>query len=186
MNQAELALGPSLADYAKLYAASGGVVWMRRVSDLETPVSAMLKLGADKPGALLLESVQGGDFRGRYSIIALKPDLVWRVRDGSAEISRGGFGDSAFRSQRDPPLKSLRKLLARSALDLPPHLPPMAAGLFGYLGYDMVRQVERLPEKATDPIGTPEALLVRPTIVAVFDNVTGEITLITPARKKTS
>jgi anthranilate synthase component 1 len=69
-------------------------------------------------------------------------------------------------------------------MDLPPHLPPMAAGLFGYLGYDMVRLVEKLPEKAADPIGTPEALLVRPTIVAVFDNVTGEITLITPARKR--
>jgi anthranilate synthase component 1 len=184
MNQTELALGPALADYAKHHAAGGGVVWMRRVSDLETPVSAMLKLGADKPGAFLLESVQGGDFRGRYSIIGLKPDLVWRVREGRAEVSRGGFADSAFRTQRDAPLKSLRKLLARSAMELPLHLPPMAAGLFGYLGYDMVRQVEQLPEKAADPIGTPEALLVRPTIVAVFDNVTGEITLITPARKR--
>src|SRR5690606_18986004 len=134
----------------KAHALGGGVVWMRRVSDLETPVAAMLKLGADKPGSFLLESVQGGDFRGRYSIIGLKPDLVWRVRDGRAEISRGGFGESAFRPQRDGPLKSLRKLLTRSALDLPAHLPPMAAGLFGYLGYDMVRLVERLPEKAAD------------------------------------
>ncbi len=184
MKPAELALGPALAEYVKVHATGGGVVWMRRVSDLETPVSAMLKLGADKPGSFLLESVQGGDFRGRYSIIGLKPDLVWRVRDGRAEISRGGFSDSAFRAQRDAPLKSLRKLLARSAMELPPHLPPMAAGLFGYLGYDIVRQVERLPEKSADPIGTPEALLVRPTIVAVFDNVTGEITLITPARKR--
>lgn len=184
MSQSEPALEPALAAYTEAHARGGGVVWMKRVSDLETPVSAMLKLGADKPGSFLLESVQGGDFRGRYSIIGLKPDLVWRVRDGRAEASRGGFGDSAFRAQRDAPLKSLRKLLAKSALDLPPHLPPMAAGLFGYLAYDMVRLVERLPEKAADPIGTPEALLVRPTIVAVFDNVTGEITLITPARKR--
>jgi anthranilate synthase component 1 len=184
MSQGEPALEPALAAYTEAHARGGGVLWMKRVSDLETPVAAMLKLGADKPGSFLLESVQGGDFRGRYSIIGLKPDLVWRVRDGRAEASRGGFGDSAFRSQRDPPLKNLRKLLARSALDLPPHLPPMAAGLFGYLAYDMVRLAERLPEKAADPIGTPEALLVRPTIVAVFDNVTGEITLITPARKR--
>lgn len=185
MSQAEPALEPALADYSKAHAAGGGVVWMRRVSDLETPVSTLLRLGADKPGSFLLESVQGGDFRGRYSIIGLKPDLVWRVRDGRAETSRGGFTGSAFRPQRDEPLKSLRKLLARSALDLPPHLPPMAAGLFGYLSYDMVRLVERLPEKVADPIGTPDALLVRPTIVAVFDNVTSEITLITPARKRT-
>lgn len=184
MSKAEPALEPALTAYAEAHARGGGVVWMKRVSDLETPVSAMLKLGADKPGSFLLESVQGGDFRGRYSIIGLKPDLVWRVRDGRAEASRGGFGDSAFRAQRDAPLKSLRKLLTRSALDLPSHLPPMAAGLFGYLGYDMVRLVEKLPEKAADPIGTPQALLVRPTIVAVFDNVTGEITLITPARKR--
>jgi anthranilate synthase component 1 len=184
MNEAP-ALEPAPAAFAEAHVRGGGVIWMRRVSDLETPVSALLKLGADKAGSFLLESVQGGDFRGRYSIIGLKPDLVWRARDGRAEMSRGGFADSAFRAQRDPPLKSLRKLLARSALDLPPHLPPMAAGLFGYLGYDMVRLVERLPDKAPDPISTPEALLVRPTIVAVFDNVTSEITLITPARKRT-
>ncbi|MEZ5971299.1 MAG: anthranilate synthase component I [Hyphomonadaceae bacterium] len=184
MSQTEPALEPAPADFAAAHARGGGVVWMKRVSDLETPVSAMLKLGADKPGSFLLESVQGGDFRGRYSIIGLKPDLVWRVRDGRAETSRGGFGQSAFRAQRDAPLKGLRKLLAKSALELPAHLPPMAAGLFGYLGYDMVRLVERLPEKTADPIGTPEALLVRPTVVAVFDNVTGEITLITPARKR--
>lgn len=178
------ACSPSEEGFARAYAQGGGVIWSRRVSDLETPVSAMLKLGCDKPGAFLLESVQGGDFRGRFSIIGLKPDLVWRVKNGRAEISRGGFGESAFRPQRDAPLKSLRKLLARSALELPAPLPPMAAGLFGYLGYDMARFIERLPEQAPDPIGAPDAILVRPTIVAVFDNVTSEITLVTPARKR--
>jgi anthranilate synthase component 1 len=156
------ALSPSPDDFAAAYLDGGAVVWTSRVSDLETPVSAMLKLGADRPGAFLLESVQGGDFRGRYSIIGLKPDLVWRVKDGRAETSRGGFHDSAFRPQRDAPLKSLRKLLARSALKLPSRLPPMAAGLFGYLGYDMVRFIERLPDKAPDPIGAPDALLRKP------------------------
>lgn len=176
---------PSLSAFDDAYAAGGAVVWARRVSDLETPVSAILKLGVEKPGSFLLESVQGGDFRGRYSIIGLRPDLVWRVRNGRAETSRGGFDDKSFRPQRDPPLKSLRKLLQRSALELPAPLPPMAAGLFGYLGYDMVRYIERLPDKAPDPAGTPDAILVRPTVVAVFDNVTGEITLVTPARKRT-
>ncbi len=184
MSQTPRALSPAPEDFAAAYAKGGGVVWMQRISDLETPVSALLKLGADKPGTLLLESVQGGDFRGRYSIIGLKPDLVWRVQNGRAETSRGGFGESTFRPQRDAPLKSLRKLLARSALDLPAPLPPMAAGLFGYLGYDMVRFMEKLPEKAADPIGTPDALLVRPTVICVFDNVTGEVTLVTPARAR--
>ena len=175
---------PSPEEFAAAYERGGGVVWIRRVSDLETPVGALLKFGADKSGSFLLESVQGGDFRGRFSIIGLKPDLVWRVKNGHAETSRGGFADSAFRPQRDPPLRSLRKLLDRSALELPAPLPPMAAGLFGYLGYDMIRFIERLPEHAPDPIGTPDALLMRPTIVAVFDNVTSEITLVTPARKR--
>jgi anthranilate synthase component 1 len=178
------ALSPSPDEFAEAYANGGGLVWTSRVSDLETPVSALLKLGPEKPGMFLLESVQGGDFRGRYSIIGLKPDLVWRVKNGRAEISRGGFEDKAFRPQRDEPLKSLRKVLTRSALKLPSTLPPMAAGLFGFLGYDMVRFIERLPDKAADPIGTPDALLVRPTVICVFDNVTSEITLVTPARAR--
>ncbi len=180
------ALSPSPEAFAASYARGGAVVWTRQISDLETPVSALLKLGPDKPGAFLLESVQGGDFRGRYSIIGVKPDLVWRVRDGRAEASRGGFEDRSFRPQRDAPLKSLRKLLTRSALEPPADLPPMAAGLFGYLGYDMVRFIERLPDAAADPIAAPDALLVRPTVICVFDNVTSEITLVTPARARAS
>ncbi|WP_395648327.1 anthranilate synthase component I [Terricaulis sp.] len=178
------ALWPAPDAFAAAYARGGAVVWTRRISDLETPVSAMLKLGADTPGAFLLESVQGGDFRGRYSIIGARPDLVWRVKGGRAETSRGGFADKSFRAQRDAPLKSLRKLLDKSALEMPNELPPPAAGLFGYLGYDMVRFIEKLPEKAPDPLGTPDALLMRPTIVCVFDNVTSEIILVTPARKR--
>jgi anthranilate synthase component I len=184
MSGCEGASSPSLDAFRVSYENGGALVWTRRIADLETPVSAMLKLGADKPGAFLLESVQGGEFRGRYSIIGLKPDLVWRVRDGRAEASRGGFSDAAFRVQREAPLKSLRKLLARSALAIPTELPPMAAGVFGYLGYDMVRFIERLAEKAPDPLGTPDALLVRPTIVIVFDNVTGDMIVVTPARKR--
>jgi len=180
------ALSPPPDEFAAAYANGGAVVWTTRVSDLETPVSALLKLGPDRPGVFLLESVQGGDFRGRYSIIGLKPDLVWRVRDGRAELSSGSFDSNAFRIQRDAPLKSLRKLLTRSALKLPSTLPPMAAGLFGYLGYDMARFIERLPDNAPDPIGTPDALLVRPTVICVFDNVTSEITLVTPARARSN
>src|SRR5262245_33476743 len=182
--KADAVASPSCEAFADAYESGGAVVWTRRVSDLETPVSALLKLGPEQPGAFLLESVQGGDFRGRFSIIGLKPDLIWRVRDGQAEISFGPF--LRFHRHGGPasPLESLREILRASALKLPPELPPMAAGLFGYLGYDMVRFIERLPDKAPDPLGTPDALLVRPTVVAVFDNVTSEVTFVTPARKK--
>jgi anthranilate synthase component 1 len=182
---------PDIEAFANAHARGGAIVWTRRISDLETPVSALIKLGAERPGSFLLESVQGGDFRGRYSVIGVNPDLIWRVRDGFAEVSDGGFADADFQRHAGwtadapkTPIDSLRRLLETSALDLPPHLPPMAAGLFGYLGYDLVRHVERLPDAAPDPLGTPEALLVRPTVVAVFDNITSEITIITPLRKR--
>jgi anthranilate synthase component 1 len=173
---------PAFEPFEAQFAAGGALVWTRRISDLETPVSALLKLGADQPGAFLLESVQGGDWRGRYSIIGLQPDLIWRVRDGVASISRKGFNEEAFKPMREPPLQALRAVLAQSKLTIPADLPPMAAGLFGYLSYDMIRYVERLPDLAQDPLNLPEAVLVRPTVVAVFDNVSSEITLVTPAR----
>jgi anthranilate synthase component 1 len=159
-------------------------VFTKQVSDLETPVSTLLKLGADQPGVFLLESVQGGDWRGRYSILGFQPDLVWRVRHGVAEQSRGRFDDAAFRPDKRPVLQSLKHVITASSLTLPAHLPPPAAGLFGYLSYDMIRYVERLPDSPPDPLDLPEALLVRPTVVAVFDNVGQEITLVTPVRPK--
>jgi len=177
-----ISVEPAFAAFEDAFSTGGGLVWTRRISDLETPVSALLKLGAEKPGSFLLESVQGGDWRGRYSIIGLRPDLIWRVRDGRAEISRGRFEDSAFRPVKAKPLDALRQVLTRSALPVPPALPPMAAGLFGFLSYDMVRYVERIEDLPADPLGLPEAVLIRPTVVAVFDNVSSEITLVTPAR----
>jgi anthranilate synthase component I len=177
------AFSPSFEDFTRSYETGAALVWTRRVSDLDTPVSTLLKLGADAPGCFVLESAREADnWRARYSILGLKPDLVWRVKDGRAQTSRGGFDDADFRPERDAPLASLRKLIKRSALTVPEGLPPMVAGLFGYLGYDMVRQVERLTEIAPDPLGTPDALLLRPTVVAVFDSATSEIILATPVR----
>jgi anthranilate synthase component 1 len=167
---------------AGLAAGRAQLVWTRRISDLETPVSALLKLGADAPGAFLLESVQGGDWRGRYSIIGMAPDLVFRIAGGRAARSDGGFEEHDFRPMDAPPIDALRRVVAESAANIPPELPPPAAGLFGYLSYDMVRYVEKLPGGAPDPLGVPEALMVRPTIVAVFDNVASEIIFVTVAR----
>ena len=158
------------------------LVWTRRVSDLETPVSVLLKLGADAPGTFLLESVQGGDWRGRYSIIGLDPDLAFRVKDGVAATSAGGFEDADFTAMAEAPIAALRRVVQESAADIPAGLPPPSAGLFGFLAYDMIRYVERLPGGAPDPLDLPDALLVRPRIVAVFDNVASEITFVTVAR----
>ena len=139
---------PQATAFAKRYArGEAQVVWTTLVSDLETPVSAFLKIAGARPMSFLLESVEGGAVRGRYSIIGLEPDLVWRTVTGRAEINR----TAASRQPRDlhacneAPLAALRALIAESRIELPDMLPPMAAGIFGYLGYDMVRLMEELP-----------------------------------------
>ena len=154
------------------------------VADLETPVAAFLKLRHERRGAaFLLESVEGGAVRGRYSMVGLDPDLIWRCRGGVAEMCREPPGrEPRFIRDERPPLDSLRALIAESAITVEPDLPPMAAGLFGYLGYDMVRLMERLPPPNPDVLGVPDAILVRPTVMVVFDAVRDEISLITPVR----
>jgi anthranilate synthase component 1 len=154
------------------------------IADLETPVSAYLKLAAGRRGdMLLLESVEGGAQRGRYSMIGLDPDLKFRSTGTGAEINRNPAADpTRFIPCPGAPLDALRALLAESRIDLPPGLPPMSAGVFGYLGYDMVRQMERLPPAKPDPIGVPEALLIRPTVMVVFDSVRDEMIVVTPIR----
>jgi anthranilate synthase component 1 len=143
----------------------------------------MIKLAEGRPYSFLLESVEGGAVRGRYSMIGMKPDLVWRSRGDAVEVNRRARTDhAAFEPDPTPPLESLRALLAESRIELGADLPPMAAGLFGYLGYDMVRHVERLPDDDPDPLGLPDAVLVRPTVVAVFDNVEDLVTIVTPVR----
>jgi anthranilate synthase component 1 len=172
--------GPFSASYET---GAPQVVWTRLVADLETPVSAYLKIVGSNANAFLLESVEGGAVKGRYSIIGLEPDLIWRVQDGGASINRRVQQDpAAFTPQSRPPLDALRDLLAESRIEIPESLPPMAAGVFGYLGYDMVRQMEDLAPAKPDPIGVPDALFIRPTVVIVFDAVKDEITVVTPVR----
>ncbi|WP_034388162.1 anthranilate synthase component I [Hellea balneolensis] len=153
------------------------LVYARVVNDLDTPVSAYLKIATGKPYAFLFESVQGGEIRGRYSFLGFSPDVIWRSQGDVSEISRDG---EAFKTLDGQPLDTLRALQAESAFDLPEGIPPMGAGLFGYLGYDMIRQVETLASDLPDPIGTPDAIMVRPTIVAIFDAVAQEIIVASP------
>jgi anthranilate synthase component 1 len=159
------------------------LVWRRLIDDLETPVSAYLKVANGKPYSFLFESVEGGAWRGRYSIIAMNPDLVWRCWGETAEIAKGDPGElGVFQAQSEPSLESLKNLIAESRMDIPEGLPPMAGGIFGVLGYDMVRLVERLPSVNPDPLGLPDAILIRPSIVAVFDAIAQEIILVTTVR----
>jgi anthranilate synthase component I len=177
---------PSADAFTARYAAGEPqVVWTTLVADLETPVSAFLKITASRPMSFLLESVEGGAVRGRYSIIGLEPDLIFRVNGRHAEINRTVETDpAAFVPVNDAPLAALRDLIGESRIVLPSALPPMAAGVFGYLGYDMVRLMEDLPAPAPDPIGIPDAILLRPTLLIVFDAVEDTITIVTPVRPR--
>ncbi len=173
---------PDFSDFEQAYAAARPqVVWTTLVADLETPVSAMLKLADGRPNSFLLESVEGGAIRGRYSFIGLKPDLIWRCHGDKAEINRRArFDADAFEPCAGGAIATLRAVVAESRIELPPHLPPMAAGLVGYMGYDMVRLVERLPDDNPDVMGVPDGMFLRPTVIAVFDSIEDLVTVITP------
>ncbi|WP_300031025.1 anthranilate synthase component I [uncultured Roseobacter sp.] len=163
-------------------AGQNQIVFTRLAADLDTPVSLMLRLTGAQKDAFVLESVTGGEVRGRYSIIGMKPDLVWRCRGETSEVNRAARYDAeAFAPMQGNPLDALRALIAESRIDLPEDLPQAAAGLFGYLGYDMVRLVEHLPHINPDPLGLPDAVMLRPSVVAVLDGVKGEVTVVSPA-----
>jgi len=143
----------------------------------------MLKLAHERPNSFLLESVEGGAARGRYSVIGCEPDVIWRANGAKAETNRTPQSDAgAFAPSPLPTVASLRALLTESAIALPPELPPMAAGIFGYMGYDTVRLIERLPDEKEDGLGLPDSILVRPTLIVIFDNVKDEMTVVTPVR----
>lgn len=167
--------------------AKSQLIWQEFNGDLETPVSCYLKLAGDLKNAFLLESVEGGASRGRYSFIGINPDLLWRSFGEVAEICRFSPANQNQSSQTQnwikessPTLESLRKLVASVNLEIPSHLPPMAAGLIGYLGYDTIRLIEAIPNQNPDPLGLPEGLFMRPTLMLIFDNISDRMTLATP------
>ncbi|WP_111559442.1 anthranilate synthase component I [Paracoccus sediminilitoris] len=176
-------LTPDFESFKAQWAAGHNqLVTIRLAADLDTPVSLMLKLAEAAPQSFMLESVTGGEVRGRYSIVGMKPDLIWECRDGKARINRQARFTEDFEDDARPALDSLRALIAESRIEtMPEGVPPVAAGLFGYLGYDMIRLVEHLPHVNPDPLDTPDAMMMRPSVVAVLDGVKGEVTLCAPA-----
>ena len=139
------------------------VLQARRVDDLLTPVAAYLKLARNRADTFLLESVEGGAWRGRYSAIGLDPDLIWQCRNGQVSEARGlAVARREFTPVDEPPMQALRRVIEDARCPLPDGAPPLASGLFGYVGYDMVRYLERLPENAApDPLDVPESSCAR-------------------------
>ncbi|HEX9771084.1 MAG TPA: anthranilate synthase component I [Kiloniellales bacterium] len=177
-----MGLAPAFEEFADRYnSGKPQVLSTSLVADLETPVSAYLKLAEGRPYSALFESVEGGATIGRYSFITLKPDLIWRCFGDRAEINRRARAEAGrFEPLEADALASLRALVKESQIDLPAKLPPMASCLIGFMGYDMVRLMERLPSESPDVLGLPDAVFFRPTLVAVFDRVEDQVTIVTP------
>lgn len=167
--------------FSEQYAAGKAqIVWRRIVADLETPIGTYLKLAQGRKNTFLLESVQDAAVRGRYSIIGTQPDVILKVEAGTASMNRSAQTGETFEPLPDRPLDALRSLVAGSRIDVPEGLPPQSAGVYGFLGYEMVRYMEVLPNSNPDHLGAPEAMLMRPSLLAIFDTLKDELYLTAP------
>jgi len=166
---------------AKYDSGIAQILWRRVVADLDTPIGCYLKLAEGRKHTFLLESVEDGTTRGRYSMIGLEPDLIIRAKRDKAEINRNAqTKPDAFEPVTEKPLDALRTLVAESQAEVPEGLPSTAAGIYGYLGYDMVRHMEVLPDENPDDMGLPDAFLMRPSLLAVFDTLKDELYITAP------
>lgn len=158
----------------KYHKGENQIIFQWIEADLTTPVSCFLKLTDNEPYSFLLESVEGAKTLGRYSVIGYNPDIIWKIKDGHFQI-KGIDIDS------QKPLDSLREILKKSEIQSPDEkLPPMAtSGLFGFMGYDNIRLIEKIPNKNQDPLDLDDGIMMRPTILAIFDNVKQQICLAT-------
>ncbi|MEM9211822.1 MAG: anthranilate synthase component I [Pseudomonadota bacterium] len=178
-----MVLLPNFSTFKAAYdAGQNTLVYQRVIADTETPVSLMQKLSRSQANSFVLESVTGGEVRGRYSIIGMKPDLIWRCHGTRSETNRDAlFSDTTFETDSSDPLTALRGILVESEIEFADDLPPMSAGLFGYLGYDMIRLVEHLPDINPDPLNVPDAVMIRPSVIVIIDGVKGDVTIVSPA-----
>ncbi|CAN5265683.1 anthranilate synthase component I [soil metagenome] len=157
------------------------LVWRSTIADTETPVSAALKLIEPGRGDFLLESVEGGAVRGRYSLIGLAPDLVFRAYGAAAEINDRWLTDrKAFSPVAESTLPALRSLVASCRIDVPQGLPGVLACLVGYFGYETVGLVEDLPRPPANPLNLPDMMFVRPTLILVFDRLADRLFMVAP------
>jgi anthranilate synthase component 1 len=169
---------------AALDAGRSALVWRRQIADTDTPISAALKLFQPDRGDFLLESVEGGAVRGRYSLIGLAPDLVFRAEGEKAEINRNWANDpAAFVAEDKGALDALRALVAECRADMDPALPSALACLVGYFGYETIGLVEKLPRPTPNPIALPDMLFVRPTVILVFDRLSDALYMVAPVWK---
>lgn len=155
------------------------LIWAVQSADLETPVSVALKLQNEKYIGLF-ESVEGGKSRARYSFITLRPDIIWECDNSKAVVTYQNTGNKEVVAKNSEEIfQSLRKIISDSYIEIGSELPPMASGIFGYMGYDMVRYMEKLPDTNPETINIPESVFIRPGVVIIFDSVKDEMIIVT-------
>jgi anthranilate synthase component I len=168
---------PTLADFRAL--ARGGKlvpIYREVFADFDTPVSAFRKVDEGSYG-FLLESVEGGEKWGRYSILGSRPSKVFIARGDRCELHEG----DRVTPLAGHPLDELATLLrAHQAVPLP-GLPRACGGAVGYFGYDSVRWFERLPSRTRDDQQLPDAVFMFGDVVSVFDNLTHTLKVVTHA-----
>ncbi|MEM7690404.1 MAG: anthranilate synthase component I [Pseudomonadota bacterium] len=166
---------------AALEAEKPTLVWRKVVADSDTPVGAARRLIKPGRGDFLLESVEGGEVRGRYSLLGLDPDLVFRGTGSHAEINAAWRTDrEAFEPCDNDALSELRSLAKACRIDVPSELPSALACLVGYFGYETIGLVETLPRAEPSELALPDLLFVRPTLILVFDRLTDELFCVAP------
>ena len=169
---------PALRDFIKLGRQHTLVpVYRTLTADLETPVSAFLRVAQKEPEAFLLESVEGGEHVGRYTFIGIEPYKKIVSRGTAITLEEGG----KRRSFEGDIFAELKRALSGHKPARLGGLPPFTAGAVGFFSYDVVRQIERLPSRAKDELGVPDACLMFFDQVLAFDHVKKEILLIVTA-----
>ena len=153
------------------------IIQKELIADIETPISTLIKISQDEKFSFLLESVEGGDQRGRFSILGCDPDIIWEIKNNKVEIKDIDNKLDLSNISKDP-IKSLKELVNFSAIERDVDAPPFPI-LVGYLGYPMIQFMENIKLKNPDEINIPDALMIRPKLVAVFDNIKNTINLMT-------
>ncbi len=173
---------PSFTEFnKKILNKQNQIIYTKFSADLDTPVSLMLKIAKNEKNSFLLESVTGGEIKGRYSVIGMKPDLIWKCNLKESEINRNVLKKpDSFIKEKDHPITALKALIKESYVNIPNNLPVMSAGLFGYLSYEMINFVKKVSDPSKQDLNLPESILFRPSIIIIIDNIKGEIIAINP------
>jgi len=149
------------------------IIYHTLSADIHTPVSILIKLKNEKY-SFLYESVEKGSQKGRYSIIGLKPDLVWECKNNKCTVLNLLKNKKTSTFEQNP-LKSLKKLIKENKAIIPEVLPSISSGLYGFLGYEMIQHFESLKLNKSDNLNLPESVFIRPSLTLVFDNVSDKL-----------